>query len=267
MTWVNLEGPAFWMLFVAAFLAVAVWESYQARRELTTPAERRWSRHGLLFAISSIAQAFLFRVSPVALAMAVEASSFGLLNRPWIPFALRCLIAVLVLDLSHYVTHRAFHSISWLWRVHEVHHSDPDYDVSTAARFHPLEVILTQGCNLGLVMLLAPPAVAVFIAEMMGVVVNIIVHANASLPGRADRFIRAVFVTPNMHRIHHSVELAEQSANFGQAFCWWDRLFGTYLHDAAAGEQALSTGIRCRQGEDTLSLRHLLGAPFQAQRR
>lgn len=263
MTWMKLEGPAYWTLFVVAFLAVAIWESYLPKRALSSPAERRWSRHGLLLLVSAIAQAVVFRVSPVAVAVASEHNGFGLLNRSWIPFAIQCVLALLLIDLWHYITHRAFHSFSWLWRIHEVHHSDPDYDVSTAARFHPLEVVLTQGSNLAVVMLLAPPPVAVFVAGMLGATINIFVHANASLTPAVDRLLRNVFVTPNMHRIHHSIETVEQSTNLGQAFCWWDRLFGTYLNQAAAGEQGLKTGLKGVENDATLSMGHMLSAPFQ----
>jgi len=266
MTWINLEGPVYWTLFVTAFLAAAAWESWLPWRALALPAEQRWGRHGLLLLVSALLQTAVYRVSPVVLASAVAGNRFGLLNRDWAPLGIRCVLAILVIDLGHYLTHRAFHSFAWLWKVHEVHHSDADYDVSTAARFHPLEVLLTQGFNLGLILLLAPPAAAVFIAEMMAAVVNIFVHANAKLAPGLEYAMRMVFVTPGMHRIHHSQEEIEQSTNLGQAFSWWDRLFGTYLGNAVAGDQAFRTGIKGQLEGEMVQVGELLRAPFRARR-
>lgn len=267
MTWINLEGPVYWTLFVTAFLAVAAWESWLPWRKLALPAEHRWGRHGLLLLVSALIQAAVYRVSPVALASVVAGNRYGLLNKDWAPLGIRCVLAILVIDLGHYLTHRAFHSFSWLWRVHEIHHSDADYDVSTAVRFHPLEVLLTQGFNLGLILLLAPPAAAVFFAEMLAAVVNIFVHANASLTPGLEQALRKVFVTPGMHRIHHSVEEAEQSANLGQAFSWWDRLFGTYLGNAAADDPVFRTGMKGQVEGEMVLVGEMLKAPFRARRR
>jgi sterol desaturase/sphingolipid hydroxylase (fatty acid hydroxylase superfamily) len=265
MNLTDMEGPVYWTLFVAVFLAVSIWESYHPRGELSSPAERRWGRHGILLAISAVALSVVFRMSPVVVAVLAEGNRFGLLNKPGVPFVVRCVLAILVIDLAHYLTHRAFHSFSWLWRVHEVHHSDPDYDVSTAGRFHPLEVMLTHGCTLAVIVLLAAPPIAVLAAELLGAAVNLFVHANASLPVRLDRILRGVFVTPNMHRIHHSEEIREQSTNLGQIFGWWDRLFGTYLQDASAGEGGLVTGIKGQQHDRNLGVAVMLAAPFKGR--
>ncbi len=132
MPWTKIEGPAYWTLFVVMFLVLAVWESLRPKRPLSFSAERRWGRHAMLLAVSSAAQTALLRISPVVLAVAAANSRFGLLNRPWLPFTVRCVAAMLVLDLTHDCTHRIFHSVPLLWRVHEVHHSHPDYDVSNS---------------------------------------------------------------------------------------------------------------------------------------
>jgi sterol desaturase/sphingolipid hydroxylase (fatty acid hydroxylase superfamily) len=265
MNLTNVEGPAYWTLFVTVFFAVSTWESYHPRGELSSPPERRWSRHAMLLFISAVVQTAIFRMSPVVVAVLSEGNRFGLLNRPGLPFVLRCLLALLIIDLAHYITHRAFHSFSWLWRIHEVHHSDPDFDVSTAGRFHPLEVVLTHGFTLAVIVLLAAPPLAVFAAQLTGAAINLFVHANASLPAGLDRVLRRVFVTPNMHRIHHSEEIREQSTNLGQIFGWWDRLFGTYLADASAGEKGIVTGIKGMQNDRSLHIGMMLAAPFKAR--
>ena len=123
-----------------------------------------------------------------------------------------------------------------LWRVHEVHHSDPDYDVSTAARFHPIEVVSVQGAYLAAVALLAPPPIAVFLSELLTVVLNLFAHANASFPRKVEKCLGIVFMTPDVHRIHHSADEADHSRNFGQTFIWWDRIFGTYLSQPRVGK-------------------------------
>jgi sterol desaturase/sphingolipid hydroxylase (fatty acid hydroxylase superfamily) len=262
MSWIRFAGPVQWSLFVVVFFAIAIWESLQPKRQLSFPAERRWGRHAMLFAIAGVFSTVLIRASPIAVAVAVTGSRFGILNKSWLPFLPRCLAAVVLLDLVHYATHRAFHSVSVLWRVHEVHHSDPDYDVSTAARFHPIEVVLTQGAYLAVVAVLAPPAVGVFAAVLLTVALNLFAHANASLPGWVEKPVRALFVTPDMHRIHHSEDIAEQSRNFGQTFPWWDRIFGTYLAKPAAGE-GMVTGIAGLQEGESVGLGFMLAEPFR----
>jgi len=262
--WVRVEIAAYWALFVATFLAVATWESFRPRRSLSAPAERRWGIHGLLLLLSGVVMTAVVRVTPVVVAVSVADSRFGILNRIWMPFPIRCLFALLLLDLAQYGMHRLFHAVPMLWRVHEVHHSDADYDVSTAARFHPFEVVGIRGGYVAVVALVAPPPVAVLAAELLAGVINLFAHANASLPRWAERALRVGFITPDLHRIHHSQDIAHHSRNFGQAFPFWDRLFGTYLEIPTAGEDKIVTGIRGKG--DSLEVRILLAAPFQTPR-
>lgn len=262
MSWMRFAEPAQWSLFVIVFLAIAIWESSQPKRELSFSTERRWGWHAMLFAIAGILSMVVIRASPIAVAVAMTGSRFGILNKPWPPFLPRCLAAVVLLDLVHYATHRAFHSVSFLWRIHEVHHSDPDYDVSTAARFHPIEVVLVQGAYIAAVAVLAPPAVAVFAAVLLTMILNLFAHANASLPGWVEKPVRAVFVTPDMHRIHHSEDIAEQSRNFGQTFPWWDRFLGTYLVKPAAGE-GMVTGVTGLREAKSVGIGFMLAKPFR----
>src|SRR6478672_10911995 len=139
------QSTTYWIAFVGAFLAVAVWESFQPKRPL----------------VSTLLVKVVLRVSPVVVATAVAGSRWGILNRPWLPFAVRCAATLLLLDLTNYLVHRTYHAVGFLWRVHEVHHSDPDYDVSTAGRFHPLEVLIGQTGLLSVIALSAPPPAAV----------------------------------------------------------------------------------------------------------
>jgi sterol desaturase/sphingolipid hydroxylase (fatty acid hydroxylase superfamily) len=262
MSWIKYQAGWQWMLFAATFLAVAIWETVSQRRPLNWPAERRWANHALLLILSTIVGFLVFRLSAVAVAGMTAASGFGLLNKPWLPFALQWACAIFVLDFIHYGTHRAFHSVPILWRIHEVHHSDPDYDVSTAARFHPLESLADRAVFLTGVVLLAPPPVAVFSTDLISTALNAFVHANASLPDSVERFSRRFIITPDMHRIHHSEELDGQAANFGQIFCCWDRLFGTYQRGQSRG-QSITTGIKGLQNARSLEIGFMLREPFR----
>jgi sterol desaturase/sphingolipid hydroxylase (fatty acid hydroxylase superfamily) len=263
MGWVRSVGPVFWAFFTVTFLAIAIWESWRPKRALALVTERRWANHGILLGLTLIASAIVVRVGPVVMAAMVADSRFGVLNRSWLPFPIRCIAAILILDFAHYWTHWCFHNVSFLWRVHEVHHSDPDYDVSTGLRFHPIETIAVQGATLALVALLAPPPLAVLIAELLAVGINLLVHANVSLPGRAENLMRTTFVTPDFHRIHHSEEVAEQSMNFGQTFSWWDRLFGSFLAEAA--KENFRTGLKEMQNGDTAGVWFMLSEPFRTK--
>lgn len=262
--WTRLESPIYWSLFVGAFLAVAIWESFLPRGKLTQPAESRWSRHGILFAVCAAVNMAALRLTPVAVAVIVAGSRYGVLNREWLPYPLRFTATILLLDLLQYTVHRTLHSFGFLWRIHAVHHSDPDYDVSTSARFHPLELIIVQGSLLAAVALLAPPPLAVFVTELLRVAVNLAEHANASLPPGVERIVRLILVTPDLHRIHHSEDEREQGRNLGQIFPWWDRLFGTYLAHAAAGSK-FATGLKGFQNSASMTIGFMLSEPFQRQ--
>jgi sterol desaturase/sphingolipid hydroxylase (fatty acid hydroxylase superfamily) len=198
-------------------------------------------------------------------AVAVAGSRTGLLNKPWLPLALRWIFTILVLDLLKYAVHRACHTIPLLWRVHQVHHSDPDFDVSTAFRVHPIEAVLMQGAYLATVAILAPPPAAVLLTELTSLVSSFFGHANASLPQWVEKPALTVFVTPDMHRIHHSEEVGDQKANLADILSWWDRLFGTYIPTPAGGQDGMIIGLKGFQNERSLGVGFILAQPFRAQ--
>jgi sterol desaturase/sphingolipid hydroxylase (fatty acid hydroxylase superfamily) len=265
--WERIESYSYWILFAATFLGVAVWESFRPRQKLSAPPERRWGRHGLVLIVCTVISVGLYRASPVVVALAFAGSRYGLLNKPWIPFVARCILAVLLLDFVKYAVHRALNSVSLLWRVHKVHHSDPDFDVSTSARVHPIEVVLAQGAYFAVIAIFAPPVLGVLIAELISAFQSFFGHANASLPGWAEKPLRRLFVTPDMHRIHHSEEIAEQFTNFGDSFPWWDYLFRTYLAAPAAGQAGMVVGLKGCQNDASLGLVFMLTQPFLAERK
>lgn len=256
------EVRAIWALFVIAFLAVAVWESRRPRRQLVSPTERRWAAHGILLFGGGIFQSLLLRLTPAGFAMAAAGSAWGRWQDAHVPWAARWIVALLALDLVRYVTHRCFHAVGALWRIHEVHHSDRDFDVSTAGRFHPLEVLLGKALYVGAIVMLAAPPVAVIAAELLTDLLNVVSHANASLPPPVEAVVRRVFITPDLHRIHHSLSMAEQNRNFGQALVFWDRLFGTFQPYSAHGA-AMATGVEGNAGSNRLW--DLVADPFRAK--
>jgi sterol desaturase/sphingolipid hydroxylase (fatty acid hydroxylase superfamily) len=254
-----------WALFIGTFLGTAVWETFLPRQKSEWSVARRWGGHALLYAISGIASSVVFRSGAVALAAAVSGSRYGLLNKPGLPLLFRFLLALTLMDLVRYGTHRLFHSVAFLWRIHEVHHSDPDYDVSTAVRFHPLEAMLDQAIFLAAVWILAPSPAAVFLSQLMTAGVNLFAHANASLPSAVERLLNTAIVTPDVHRIHHSAAIDDQSHNFGQTFSWWDRLFGTWR--ARRSEKEFAIGIEGLRDERTIRVAFMLREPFLSQSR
>ena len=265
MDWISYESTAYTVALVASLLVLAVVESWQPARALTQPTGSRWLSHGILFAGGAAFQAVLVRASPLLVAATVAEASWGCLNRPWLPAAVRFVGAILLLDLVHYGTHRLFHAFGWLWRIHEVHHSDEDYDVATSVRFHPLEVAGGKVLYLAAIALLAPPLAAVFVAEVHTALLNSLVHANIALPPGLERLVRLVFITPDLHRLHHSRDVAEQNRNFGQTFVWWDWLFGTYAAVPRAPGEAFSTGVAGLPAGTYAGVAKLFTEPFASR--
>jgi sterol desaturase/sphingolipid hydroxylase (fatty acid hydroxylase superfamily) len=268
VTWRHIESIAYWLLFVAAFLSVAAWETRRPERDLMVPAGRRWGKHAILLAVGAVCTTLVLRATPVAFAAA--AAGFARpgvlsalsLNKPGLPWWVSGMGAILLLDLAKYATHRMFHAVPWLWRVHQVHHSDPDFDVSTATRAHPIEAVATQASALLVIFLLLLPPGAVLAAELLALALSFFEHANASLPRKFEKYVRNVLITPDVHRIHHSARIAEQLRNYGEIFPWWDRLFGTYLASPER-DGGFRVGLKGLEGPRTLGIGFMLAEPFQ----
>ena len=214
--------------------------------------------------VASLLSMLLLRSTPVLAALAVQHSRYGLRWLEHVPPFAAFVLAVLVLDLVKYATHRLQHATGWLWRVHQVHHSDPDFEVSTGLRAHPFETLLTQGAALLVILALRLPPAAVLAAELMACAQSFFQHANASLPPTLERALRPWLVTPDLHRIHHSMEEADQRRNLGETFPWWDRLFGTYSASTATGNEEFPTGLKGAKNAGSLRLAFMLATPFKA---
>ena len=263
MSWTGIQANMYRILFSAGLVAVALWEVWRPWRTVSEQLTRRWRNHALLVAIAAGASVLVYRASAVALAVAVANSKLGLFNKPWLPLAIRWLLGFVLLDLLRYGLHRAFHSVPLLWRVHQVHHSDPDVDLSTWLRNHPLEAIAAQAVFCLAIAVLAPPPSAVLAMEFVAILQAFFSHANANLPVWMERLVGMIVVTPRMHRVHHSEEMREQNANLGEVFPWWDRMFGTYLERPAAGFEDMRFGLEGSQNPASAGLLFMLSQPFR----
>ena len=229
--------------FFGVFAVMAIWEMLAPRRELTVPKVVRWINNlGLVF-LNSLALRLVFPAAAVGVAAVAQQRGWGVMNIYEIPFVLSVLLSVMLMDLVIYLQHVMVHAIPALWRLHRVHHADLDYDVTTGARFHPIEILLSMLIKIGTIMVLGPPLVAVVVFEVVLNATAMFNHSNVRLPLGLDRVLRWFLVTPDMHRVHHSVEDDETNSNFGFSLPWWDRLFGTYRDQPRAGHEGMTIGI------------------------
>lgn len=249
--------------FFGVFALVAIWEIVSPRRALTVSKVVRWSSNlGLVF-LNSLVLRLLFPAAAVGVAAFAQRSGWGLLNLYEIPYSLSVILSVVVLDFVIYLQHVMVHAIPAFWRLHRVHHADLDYDVTTGARFHPIEIILSMLIKFSAIVVLGPPLLAVVIFEVLLNATAMFNHGNLSLPLGVDRLLRWFVVTPDMHRVHHSVEDDETNSNFGFSLPWWDRLFGTYRDQPRAGHEGMVIGIHhYREPKLVARLPGMLMLPF-----
>lgn len=229
--------------FVGVFTLMALWEVLAPRRAPSVAKRFRWTNNLALVFLNTILLRVLFPTAAVGLAFQVTQHDGGLLNRFDLPDVLRVLVGVVALDLAIYLQHVMFHAVPALWRLHRMHHADLDFDVTTGARFHPIEIVLSMLIKFSAIAALGPPAIAVLIFEVLLNTTAMFNHSNVRMPLAIDRVLRYFIVTPDMHRVHHSVEPNETNSNFGFNLALWDRLLGTYRSQPAAGHTAMTIGI------------------------
>ena len=265
------QSPLLALIALAAtalvFVALAVVELAAPRRRLRHRRSRRWITNLGLFALDTALVRLAVPLLMIGTAQLAEVRGWGLFNQFALPFWLELLLVLALLDLALFLQHWATHRVPLLWRLHQVHHADPDFDVTTAARFHPLEIALSMLYKMAVVAALGPAALAVFVFEVVFVAATVFVHANLSLPPALDRSARSAIVTPDMHRIHHSTLQRETNSNFGTMLSGWDRLFGTYRDRAQAGQDGLTIGLAEYQDRRTLGLWWSLVLPFRHRAR
>ncbi|NKB59249.1 MAG: sterol desaturase family protein [Alphaproteobacteria bacterium] len=250
-------------VFLGIFASIAVWEVVAPRRALGVSRWLRWSNNIGIVVLNTALLRIVFPTAAVGLALFASAEGWGLLNHLVLPVWIEILVAVVLLDLAIYLQHVMFHAVPALWRLHRMHHSDLDFDVTTGARFHPIEILFSMGIKLAVVAALGPAAVAVLLFEVLLNGSSMFNHGNIRLPIGLDRVLRWFVVTPDMHRVHHAIAPAETNSNFGFNLPWWDRLFGTYRAQPSEGHVDMTIGINQFRAPRELRLDRMLTQPFR----
>lgn len=263
-----MEGEAVLRLgvFAGVFLAMALWERTAPKRHLLLPVAGRWTTNWAIALLDTALVRLLFPLAAVGAALDASAQGWGLFNATGAPFWLAFLLSLVILDFAIWLQHLISHKIPALWRLHQVHHADRDLDVTTAIRFHPVEILLSMALKIGLVYALGAPAAAVIAFEVILNGMAMFNHANVRLPKPVDAALRLVVVTPDMHRVHHSVLRREHDANYGFNLSIWDRLFGCYVDQPAGGHHGMRIGLEPYQGEEPARLGWTLALPFRRMR-
>jgi sterol desaturase/sphingolipid hydroxylase (fatty acid hydroxylase superfamily) len=251
------------IVFLGVLVAMAVWELAAPRRRQEIPRVIRWTNNLGLVVIDTIVLRLSFPILAVGLAVIAQDRGWGLFNIIEAPGWFAVLVSIVILDLVIYLQHVMFHAVPALWRLHRMHHADLEFDVTTGLRFHPVEILLSMGIKLAMVMALGPPAVAVLIFEVLLNATAMFNHSNIRLPMLVDRFLRLIVVTPDMHRVHHSVIPEETNSNFGFNLPWWDKLLGTYKAQPKAGHEEMSIGIEQFRTTRDLWLDRMLVQPVK----
>ena len=249
--------------FIGVLIVMGVWETFAPRRRLTVSRALRWANNlGLAF-FNSLILRLILPAAATGVALFSAEQGWGLLHYYSLPLSLSILFSIIALDFIIYLQHVLVHAVPLLWRLHRVHHADPDYDVTTGSRFHPLEILLSMLIKFATIIVLGPPVVAVILFELILNVLSMFNHGNVGLPAPIDRLLRWFIVTPDMHRVHHSIEDDETNSNFGFNLSCWDRLFGTYRDQPRAGHCGMTIGIRnLRELKQSVWISGLLCMPF-----
>jgi len=251
-------------VFLGIVTLMVVWEFLAPRRRRRLSRGRRWPHNIALVVVNTLMLRLLFPAGAISVALFARQQGLGLFNLLDIPPALATVAAVALLDMAIYFQHIAFHIIPWCWRLHQVHHADVDFDVTTGSRFHPLEIALSMLIKFSVILMIGAPALAVLIFELLLNGCSMFNHGNVNLPRGLDRWVRRVLVTPDMHRVHHSVLPRETNSNYGFSVSWWDRLFGTYVPQPRDGHQDMTIGLEVYQDPATgRRLDRMLLMPFR----
>jgi sterol desaturase/sphingolipid hydroxylase (fatty acid hydroxylase superfamily) len=253
------------LAFGSVFALMAAWEILAPRREQRIGRGRRWPSNIGVVVLDTLLVRLLFPVTAIGVALLAEARGWGLFAALDMPAWASVVLGVVLLDLAIYLQHVLFHAVPALWRLHRMHHADLEFDVTTGARFHPIEILLSMGIKLGVVAALGVPAVSVLVFEVLLNATSMFNHANVHVPANVDRALRWLVVTPDMHRVHHSIVRRETNSNFGFNLPWWDRLFGTYRDQPAAGHEKMIIGIEQFRDARELRLDRMLIQPFREE--
>lgn len=259
------EGPIRIGAFFIMLLLMGLWERIAPRRALLASKSVRWVNNIALLAINSLAVRLGFALGLAGIALAAQDLRWGILNLTSLPSWLEIVLAVMLLDLAIYLQHVLFHAVPLLWRLHMVHHADLDFDVTTGLRFHTLEIALSLGIKAAAIVLLGASPVAVLIFEVLLNVTSMFSHSNVRMPAWLDSVLRFIVVTPDMHRVHHSVIPSETNSNYGFNLPWWDYLLRTYRPQPREGHEAMRIGLNQIPASRAVWLHWLLALPFLSE--
>jgi sterol desaturase/sphingolipid hydroxylase (fatty acid hydroxylase superfamily) len=261
--WLAYEPGIRLAAFAGVFIAMAAWELIEPRRKQSIGRGWRWSNNLGVVALNTVLIRVLLPSTAVGIALLAEARGFGVFNVTAVPAWLSVLASVVILDLAIYLQHVLFHAAPALWRLHRMHHADLEIDVSTGLRFHPVEILLSMLIKFAVVAALGAPPLSVLIFEVLLNATSMFNHSNVRIPLAIDRVVRWLVVTPDMHRVHHSIMSNETNSNFGFNLPWWDRLFGTYRSQPAAGHEGMTIGIEQFRDPRELGIVRMLLQPFR----
>lgn len=250
-------------IFTGVFALMAVWEILAPRRKQLLGRGVRWPSNIGVVVLDTVLVRILFPMGAVAVALWCEANGYGLMNALAVPGWFAVPLTVVVLDLVIYTQHVAFHAMPMLWRIHRMHHADTEIDVTTGARFHPIEIVASMVIKIVAVAILGAPAVGVLVFEVLLNALAMFNHSNVRMPLGLDRIVRLFVVTPDMHRVHHSIKAHETHSNFGFNMPWWDRLFGTYRAQPEAGHDGMTIGLPVFRDRHEQRLDNMLTQPFR----
>ena len=249
--------------FAAIFVTMALSEVLAPRRPLSVPRLQRWTSNISLLVLNSLLLRLLFPAAAVGIAYTAAEAGWGLFNQVNLPYWFEVILAVLLLDLAIYLQHLLMHRVPLLWRLHRVHHADLDIDLTTGSRFHTLEILVSMLIKAAVIFILGPALLAVLIFEALLSGMALFNHANVRLPGTIDRLLRLLLITPDVHRVHHSILRHETNSNYGFNLSIWDRAFGTYIAQPEEGHSAMTIGIpEFRDPRQVDRLRGMLALPF-----
>ena len=247
----------------AVFAVMASWEVLAPRRPWSVGRWPRWPHNLGIVVIDALAVRILIPGAAVGAALVAAGNGWGLFHVVGLRLSIASLLGFLALDLAIYAQHVAFHKVPLLWRLHRMHHADLDIDVTTGLRFHPIEIVISMLIKIAVVIALGIPPVAVFAFEVVLNATSLFNHGNVSMPSWLDRAVRLIVVTPDMHRVHHSIVPRETDSNFGFNLPWWDRLFRTYRAAPQAGHDRMTIGLSTFRDPAELRLDRLLTQPFR----
>lgn len=252
--------------FFSILFVMAMWEIAAPRRVLTTEKKTRWFINLFITFSNAVILRLIFPAAPAGIALVAAKHGWGIFNMTGTHSILSIILPIFILDLTIWFQHVSFHRIRFFWRFHMMHHTDLDIDVTTGARFHPVEIVLSVIIKIIMIILIGPPVLSVIVFEIVLNGSSMFNHSNALIPGNFDRILRKIVVTPDMHRVHHSMRTLETNSNFGFNFPWWDRLFGTYIDQPSAGHEEMTIGLADYRDEKYLTLLNILSLPFYIQK-